>query len=384
MPRDSNGVYTLPAGNPVVSGEDITSAWANSTLTDMANALTGSLSRTGQGGMQATLLFGDGTVSAPGIAWTQEPGTGFYRAGTNDMRVAVTGDGDVMRWLDNTVYIRNADDSAWAPVLYEGGAGTVPDGTATGDTLVWDNGEGVWEAQVANPGGVLPVGSATNTLLQWNDTTDVWAAVEWADITHIEDGSVDGQIPYWDDTTGIWASTGIVTVDPTDGVVTVGSGMTAAATHKLSVLDALWVGTGGGTMGLNVFNVSDTSMVLTCGTRAAPSVGAAALSIQSSAMTLNAQSGAFALQAGGTSYVNVNSNGRIGLGSTTGTGVRVKISGVSGDTLVLQVVNAAGDEILGVTDAGNVRMLNLPTSDAGLPTGTLWTNPSNNEVNIVP
>lgn len=383
MPRDSNGTYTLPAGNPVVSGEDITAAWANSTLTDLATAMTGSLSRTGQGGMQSTLLFGDGTVSAPGIAWTQEPGTGFYRAGTNDMRVAVAGDGDVMRWFEDTVYIRNAADSAWAPLLYEGGAGTVPDGTATGDTLVWDNGTDTWDTQVANPGGVLPVGSAGNNLLAWNNTDTEWEAVEWADISHVEDGSVDGQSLYWDDATGIWASTGILTLDPTDGVATIGSGMVAAATHKLSVLDAAWVGTAAGTMGLNIFNVSDTSMLIVAGTRAAPSTGAAPLLIGASALTLNAASGALTLQAGGVAGLTMNGSRLIGIGGAVGSGgVRTKMWGVSGDTAVLQVVDSGNTEIFAILENGNMRMTNLPTSSAGLPSGTLWRN--GNEVNIIP
>lgn len=44
MPRDVNGVYTLPAGNPVVTGTTITSTWGNTTLSDIATALTQSLS----------------------------------------------------------------------------------------------------------------------------------------------------------------------------------------------------------------------------------------------------------------------------------------------------------------------------------------------------
>ena len=41
MSRNGSGTYTLPVGNPVVSGTTITSAWANSTLTDIATALFG-------------------------------------------------------------------------------------------------------------------------------------------------------------------------------------------------------------------------------------------------------------------------------------------------------------------------------------------------------
>jgi hypothetical protein len=48
MSRNGNGTYNLPAGNPVSSGSVISSTWANSTLSDMAVALTGSIASDGQ------------------------------------------------------------------------------------------------------------------------------------------------------------------------------------------------------------------------------------------------------------------------------------------------------------------------------------------------
>ncbi len=45
MPRDINGVYTLPAGNPVVPGTVISTTWANETLNDIAAALTQSATK---------------------------------------------------------------------------------------------------------------------------------------------------------------------------------------------------------------------------------------------------------------------------------------------------------------------------------------------------
>lgn len=44
MPRDGSGNYTLPGGNPVVTLTKISSAWANTTLSDIAQALTDSVS----------------------------------------------------------------------------------------------------------------------------------------------------------------------------------------------------------------------------------------------------------------------------------------------------------------------------------------------------
>lgn len=44
MPRDASGNYTLPAGNPVIPNTIIATNWANTTMDDIAAALTASLS----------------------------------------------------------------------------------------------------------------------------------------------------------------------------------------------------------------------------------------------------------------------------------------------------------------------------------------------------
>jgi hypothetical protein len=58
MSRNGSGTYSLPAGNPVVSGTTITSSWANTTLNDIASALTGSLAADGQTTASGTLNMG--------------------------------------------------------------------------------------------------------------------------------------------------------------------------------------------------------------------------------------------------------------------------------------------------------------------------------------
>lgn len=104
MSRNGSGTYTLPSGNPVVSGTLIEATWANSTLSDIASALTDSLSRSGQGGMTAALRLFDGTSSVPGLAWGSETTTGWYRAGAGDMRLVVTGS-EIMRYQSTGVGI---------------------------------------------------------------------------------------------------------------------------------------------------------------------------------------------------------------------------------------------------------------------------------------
>jgi hypothetical protein len=48
MPRNGAGIYVLPAGNPVVPGTVIQTTWANTTMNDLAAALTGSMALDGQ------------------------------------------------------------------------------------------------------------------------------------------------------------------------------------------------------------------------------------------------------------------------------------------------------------------------------------------------
>jgi hypothetical protein len=55
MSRNGSGTYTLPAGNPVVTGTTIASSWANNTMNDLAAALTDSVAADGQTPMTGDL-----------------------------------------------------------------------------------------------------------------------------------------------------------------------------------------------------------------------------------------------------------------------------------------------------------------------------------------
>lgn len=60
MPRNGSGVYSLPAGNPVVTGTTISSSgWANPTLSDIAAAITASIAIDGQTVPTANLPMGN-------------------------------------------------------------------------------------------------------------------------------------------------------------------------------------------------------------------------------------------------------------------------------------------------------------------------------------
>lgn len=72
MARNGSGTYQLPAGNPVVTGTPISSTVQNTTMTDVANALTTSICTDGQTPMAANLpmagfrLTGLGSMVSPG------------------------------------------------------------------------------------------------------------------------------------------------------------------------------------------------------------------------------------------------------------------------------------------------------------------------------
>jgi hypothetical protein len=91
MPRNPSGDYSLPAGNPVTTGTVISSAVQNSTMQDIATALTDSLSRSGKGGMLVPFQLQDGTIVAPALTFTTEPTTGLYHPGVSTYAVVVQG-----------------------------------------------------------------------------------------------------------------------------------------------------------------------------------------------------------------------------------------------------------------------------------------------------
>jgi hypothetical protein len=66
MSRNGSGVYSLPAGNPVVTGTTISSTWANTTLTDIQNALTQSVSADGQTPITGALQMGGNDIQNAG------------------------------------------------------------------------------------------------------------------------------------------------------------------------------------------------------------------------------------------------------------------------------------------------------------------------------
>jgi len=137
MPRQANGTYILPAGNPVASNTLITPTWANPTMSDIGNALSDSLSRSGLGGMTAALLLEDGLVNVPGLGFTLEANTGFYRPASRVLGVAVNGI-QVAQFNATSFIYGDAAAVGTRTILLNGAAGSVKAlGYQTAGTARW-------------------------------------------------------------------------------------------------------------------------------------------------------------------------------------------------------------------------------------------------------
>ncbi len=202
MSRNGSGTYTLPSGNPVVSGTLIDASWANTTLSDLASAMTDSLSRSGQGGMTAALRLFDGTSTVPGLAWGSETTTGWYRAGAGDMRLVVTGS-EVMKYLSSGVAVTGTLSATGAATLSSTlavtGAATLANNltfSGTGARILGDFSNGtvasrtMFQTSTTNGTTIFPIipnGSGTQSLFRaYNNSTPTNAS--YIDVT------VDGTV----------------------------------------------------------------------------------------------------------------------------------------------------------------------------------------------
>ena len=80
MSRNGSGTYTLPAGNPVVSGTVIATSWANNTMNDLAAAMTDSVAADGQTPMTGPLNLNSNKITnlANGTASTDAVNLGQF------------------------------------------------------------------------------------------------------------------------------------------------------------------------------------------------------------------------------------------------------------------------------------------------------------------
>ena len=92
MSRNGSGTYSLPAGNPVVTGTTISSAWANTTLTDIAASLTGSVAADGQTPVTGNISMGNNKLTGLGVGTTSGDSVEFSQLGALLVSPTITGD----------------------------------------------------------------------------------------------------------------------------------------------------------------------------------------------------------------------------------------------------------------------------------------------------
>jgi hypothetical protein len=169
MSRNGSGTYTLPAGNPVVTGTTISSTWSNTTLSDIASALTGSVASDGQTPMTGNLdmnslkivSLANGTVATDAInlgqlttAFTNPTflGTGFMLVpkGTTAQRPAVPVNGE-LRYNTDTSQFEGYQGGAWGQL----GGGATGGG---GDEVFVEN------SRVVTTNYTIPVGKSAESV----------------------------------------------------------------------------------------------------------------------------------------------------------------------------------------------------------------------------
>jgi len=112
MSYNGSGTYALAAGNPVVTGTNITITWANGTLNDIASGLTNALCKDGQSTPTANLKMG-------GYKFT---GLGVGSARTDSLNIAQLQDGALI-WLGTGGGTADVITAATSPVITAYAAG---------------------------------------------------------------------------------------------------------------------------------------------------------------------------------------------------------------------------------------------------------------------
>jgi len=171
MSRNGSGVYSLPAGNPVVTGTTIASTWANTTMNDLAAALTDSVAADGQTPMTGNLdlnthkivnlVAGSAAGDAIEFAQFKTPtftgnvtmsSTGFalIPAGTTAERPASPANGQI-RYNTTTAQFEGYQGGAWGQL---GGGAT----GAGGDEVFVEN------SRVVTTNYTIPVGKSAESV----------------------------------------------------------------------------------------------------------------------------------------------------------------------------------------------------------------------------
>ena len=135
MARDGSGNYNLPAGNPVVPNTTISSTQFNTTMSDLATALSGSLPRDGQASMTGPFRLPDGSAAVPSFGFNGEASTGLYRPGAGVLGFSV-GAGERARLLSNGNLIIGSTSDGGQKLQVNGTASITGNSTIGGSATV--------------------------------------------------------------------------------------------------------------------------------------------------------------------------------------------------------------------------------------------------------
>jgi hypothetical protein len=230
MSRNGSGTYSLPVGNPVVTGTTITSTWANSTLTDIASALTDSLAADGQTTASGNLNMGTNKIVNTGDPTNpQDVATKYYvdeLAGS--LGTMSTQDADDVDITGGVIDLRTMTNEVYLPV------GTTVQRTATpiqGLIRFNTDGGGFYEGYI---------GSA------WQKFTTVNQGQYTVSYLIISGGGGGGQGQGGGGGAGGYLSNTFTAIPSTVFTVTVGAGGAAATSGSASSITGVATGVGGG------------------------------------------------------------------------------------------------------------------------------------------
>jgi hypothetical protein len=135
MSRNGSGTYSLPAGNPVITGTLISSTWANNTLSDIATALTQSVAVDGQSPITANIPMNSKKLTGLAAATTAGDAISYGQASWSLAVGSITGATTVTAAIGMSGAPINeaqgADVASAATIVLDSTTGNVVDVTGT-------------------------------------------------------------------------------------------------------------------------------------------------------------------------------------------------------------------------------------------------------------
>jgi hypothetical protein len=202
MSRDGSGNYSLVSGNPVTTNTVISSTWANSTLSDIAAALTQSLSKDGQTTPTANLTMGNFRLIslAAGTNRTDAVNVGQVQDNTPAVLSSIGGTGDAITGATSPAIVSYATDSKFVYTPTTTNTLSNPtiaiDGLAA-KTITQSNGLGLWSGAlvVGTPYELLYDG--TNFRIQ-SGTLGGFSITPQGQPFALRNRFIDGNFDFWD------------------------------------------------------------------------------------------------------------------------------------------------------------------------------------------